>query len=153
MNKSTTLRIAGFVGGIAVTAGLVTAAAGGTGAYFQDSKSGNQITGTAATIRVDASGGTGANHLNIGFRNLLPGEAQSKQVSYKNTGSAPQDVWVVFDQDKIGDGHGTSGINSLGRYASVHVASNGIEKFGSNNLNDDQTTRPAGTADCAPLPA
>ena len=52
--------------------------------------------------------------------------------------------------------HAKPGINSLGTYGEVHVASNGTEMFASQNLNDSYAaTCPvgAGTPDCKPLPS
>ncbi len=46
-------------------------------------------------------------------------------------------------------------LNTLGTFGEVHVASNGTEKFGSANLNDNGTSCPpgAGNPACNPLPA
>jgi hypothetical protein len=152
LSKSTLLRVGGFIGSAAVTAGLVGAAVTGTGAYFSDAKSGT-ITGTMGSIAIAGSNGS-ANDLGITFDKMLPGEAQSKTITFQNTGSNNQDVWVVFDQDDLGDGNGTKGLNSLGTYGEVHVKANGTEIFGSANLNDRASTCAPGEGNpaCNPLP-
>jgi hypothetical protein len=150
------VRLAGFVGSVGVTAALVGVAATGTGAYFSDSKQG-VITGTAGTIKIQGHDGSGADALGIDFTKLLPGEVQSKTVRYQNTGDSTQDVWVVFPQSFLGDfnSHTDTGlINDRGRFAEIHIASNGVSRFDSANLNDDSGTCPPGAGDpaCNPLP-
>jgi hypothetical protein len=69
--------------------------------------------------------------LSLAFNNLLPGEPQSVTVNYKNTGTNPQDVWIVFQNvDAL------HAINDLGTYGEVTVANNGNAVFHSVNLND-----------------
>jgi hypothetical protein len=147
VSKSSILRIGGFIGSAGVTAALVGAAVSGTGAYFSDTEQGS-ITGTMGSIQLQ-SGDT-----QISFTKMLPGAAQSDTVTYRNNGANAQDVWVVFDEEALGDGSGTKGLNSLGTYGEVHVASNGTEIFGSKNLNDRASTCPPGEGDpaCNPLP-
>lgn len=155
MNKSTTIRIVGFVGSLGATAALVGAAASGTGAYFSDAKSGN-IAGTMGSIKITAYDGGGANATDISFTNMLPGEAQDKTVRYQNTGKNTQDVWLVFNQSDLGDfDHSTDNhkINDFGRFAEIHVKGNGTEVFGSKNLNDDANSCPPAGTDCNPLPS
>src|SRR5471030_283177 len=58
MIKSTTGKLVGFIGTVAVSAALVGFAATGTGAYFSDSRSG-AVTGATGSIKVVTSGGGG----------------------------------------------------------------------------------------------
>lgn len=154
MIKSTTLRVAGFVGTLGATAALVGAAAMGTGAYFSDAKSGS-ISGTMGSIRITAYDGGGSNATDIAFSNMLPGEGQEKTVRYQNTGHNNQDVWLVFNQADLGDHNARTDagkVNDFGRYGEIHVKGNGTEIFGSKNLNDDPTSCPPQGTDCNPLP-
>ncbi len=143
-------KVAGFLGTVAVTGGLLATAVVGTGAYFSDTKADNHITGTMGSIQVAGHDGSGDNKLDAVFTDMLPGATKSATLRYENTGKNAQDVWVVFKGAGFGDGTGKVGINSLGRYAEVHVASNGTELFTSANLNDGY---PAGTPDVKPLPS
>jgi len=147
-------KVAGFLGTVAVTGGLLASAVVGTGAYFSDTKANNHITGTMGSIAVDGHDGSGVNNLDIVFTDMLPGEAHSQKLRYSNTGHNDQDVWVVFKGAGLGTGDGKTGINSLGTYGEVHVASNGTELFASQNLNDNGTTCPVGVGSpaCMPLP-
>ena len=108
------------------------AAATGTGAYFSDSRSGG-VTGSTGSIKVV---------------NMLPGERQTATATYLNTGKNKQDVWLVFP-----NADALHALNDLGRFGEAHVSSNGTEVFASTNLNDNNTSCPAGTADCNPLPS
>jgi hypothetical protein len=148
-------KVAGFLGTVAVTGGLLASAVVGTGAYFSDTEANNHITGTLGSIQIEGHDGSGANDLDVVFTDMLPGETHSKTLRYSNIGNNPQDVWVVFKGAGLGTGDGKTGINSLGRYAEVHVASNGSEKFASQNLNDNNTTCPVGVGSpaCMPLPS
>ena len=155
VNKSTTIRIAGFVGSLGATAALVGAAASGTGAYFTDAKPGN-ISGTMGSIRITAYDGGGTSATDIAFTDMLPGEGQVKTVRYQNTGKNTEDVWLVFNQADLGDfnSHTDTGkVNDMGHFGEIHVSSNGTEVFGSKNLNDDATSCPPAGTDCNPLPA
>src|SRR4051794_2861233 len=134
MSKSTVARIAGFTVALGATATMVSFAATGTGAYFSDAKTGNSISGTMGSIKITGHDGTGTNNLDISFANMLPGDAQSQTVTFQNTGLNPQDVYVVFNQADLGTQDGQTGLNSLGSYAEVHVASAGSEIFESGNL-------------------
>ncbi len=148
-------KAAGFIGTVALTGGLLASAVVGTGAYFSDTQANNHITGTMGSIRIVGHDGSGANNLDAVFTNMLPGESKSATLRYSNTGANDQDVWLVFKGAGLGDGNAGTGINSLGTYAEVHVASNGSEKFASQNLNDRQSTCPVGTGTpaCNPLPS
>lgn len=148
-------KVAGFLGTVAVTGGLLASAVVGTGAYFSDTKADNHITGTMGSIQVTGLDGTGTNKLDAAFADMLPGETKSAKFRYSNTGKNAQDVWVVFKGTDLGTGDAKTGINSLGTYGEVHVASNGTELFASANLNDNATTCPVGVGSpaCNPLPS
>lgn len=130
MQKSTRARIAASAAALAVSGGLAVAASGTTGAYFSDTHSGT-ITGTIGSIKVATAGGSGADHLDLQFNNLLPGEKQTVTTNYRNTGNSAEDVWVVFN-----NGDALHALNDLGSYGEVHMAKNGSEFFASKNLND-----------------
>jgi len=154
VSKSRVARIGAFVGSVGVTAALVGFAASGTGAYFSDAKPDNQIKGTMGSVAIEGHDGGGANNLDITFTKMLPGEAQAKSLRFQNTGQNAEDVWVVFDQDKLGDGNATTGLNSTGQYSEVLIKSSGTKVFYSKNLNDRASTCPPGTGTptCRPLP-
>lgn len=148
MNRAA--RIGGFLGATGMTAALVGAAVAGTGAYFTDAEAGT-VTGTMGSIEIDAT------YTTIAFENMLPGEPQEHVVQYRNTGMNNQDVWVVFDQDDLGDFDSATDegkVNDFGRYAEIHLYSFGAPRFESANLNDDAGTCPPGAGDpaCNPLP-
>lgn len=147
-------KVAGFLGTVAITGGLLASAVVGTGAYFSDTKANNHITGTMGSIKVEGRDGSGTNNLDIVFTDMLPGEEKSATLGYENTGTNAQDVWIVFKAADLGTGDGKTGINSLGTYGEVHVASNGSELFASQNLNDNNATCPVGVGSpaCNPLP-
>ncbi|WP_027862018.1 hypothetical protein [Marmoricola sp. URHB0036] len=150
MNKSKTARVAAFIGALGASAALIGAAVSGTGAYFQGTTDQAHITGTMGTIKIEGVGG-----LDVVFQKMLPGEAQSKTVEYRSTGANNEDVWLVFtNPSQLGSHDAQTGLNSLGTYGEVHIASNGVEKFGSANLNDNASSCPpgAGNPACNPLP-
>lgn len=147
MFKTTTAKLVGFAGTLAVSGALVAAAAGSTGAYFSDSRSGT-LHGTAGSIKVTTAGGSGADGLDFSFDNLLPGQLQTRKATYLNTGNNEQDVWLVFP-----DATALHALNTQGRTGQVHVLSNGTEIFGSGNLNDDASSCPPAGTDCNPLPS
>lgn len=134
-------RIGAFVATVGVSAALVGAAAHATGAYFSDTQSGT-ISGTLGSIKVTTAGADGASHLDFSFDNMLPGERQTKTVSYQNTGRNSQDVYVVFN-----NADALHALNVLGTYGEVHLASGGTEIFASTNLNDDTVSCPPGAFD------
>lgn len=105
---------------------------GFSGAYFSETKAG-AIKGTVGSIKISAgvNADTGGG-LNLTFNNLLPGEPQSVTVNYKNTGTSPEDVWIVFtDKDAL------HALNNLGTYGSVSITDvNGGVNWSSANLND-----------------
>lgn len=135
----------------ALVAALGTAsvvAIGTTGAYFSDTKNGT-VTGSLGTIKVTTNGGTGADNADLKFANpLLPGEAQTVSVTFTNSGTSVQDVWVVFPNATA-----LSSLNDLGSYGEVHVTANGTPVFDSANLSDHSSSCGAfSPAGCWPLP-
>jgi hypothetical protein len=93
MNKSTTLRLAGFVATAGVTAALVGVAVPSTGAYFTDSHN-LAVHSTNGTVKVSTSAAS------LSFDNILPGEYQPKTLSYTAHGTSPEDIWLVPSTDK-----------------------------------------------------
>lgn len=141
MFKSTTARVVGFVGALGVSATLLGAAAGTTGAYFTDREAGT-IAASAGTLTVD-----GTNNYNLSFDRLIPGQYRDKQVTYRTGGDTPTDIWLHFPDGasyakftgaKNGQ-HWADG--GLGRFGHFEVASNaGNKLFSSWNLQNESDT-------------
>ena len=131
MARSRKFLAAGAAGVAAVA--LIATGSGVTGAYFSDAKAGT-ITGTVGTIQVDTTGsfGTGTDHLNFNFENLMPGVAQTAVIKFKNTGTAPEDISLAFPNRTA-----LHALNNLGRYGVVKIV-DGMNNvlFYSTNLND-----------------
>lgn len=114
---------------LALSAALFAVASAATGAYFSDTH-GGAVGGTIGAVKItaglysDTSGG-----LNFSLNNLLPGDTQSTTVYYKNTGTAPQDIWIVFPMSD-----GLYALNHLGRYGTVAFTSSGGANWSSSNL-------------------
>jgi hypothetical protein len=89
---NTRTRVIGFVTALGASVALVAAAAGSTGAYFTDSVNGT-ATATVGSIQVE-SGTT-----SLSFAGLLPGENKDQKITYSNSGSGNEDVWLVFPRD------------------------------------------------------
>jgi hypothetical protein len=151
LNKSTKIKIFGVTASAAVVLGLAAVASGATGAYFSDSKNGT-VSGTVGTVKVITGGGTGTNSSDLAFNNLLPGEPQTVTVGFQNTGTGPEDIWVVFQNPTA-----LSALNNLGTYGELHIASSGTQRFDSNNLNDHASCPPGQSSPtqgpCAALPS
>jgi len=126
-------RVAVFAGALVGSAGLVTAAAAATGAYFNDTQSGT-VTGTIGSIKVTTSGGSGGDSLNFNFANMLPGDYQTSTVHYSNSGTNTEDVYLVFNNAAA-----LHSVNDLGSYGAAKIGSNGTTVFSSTNLNDGET--------------
>jgi hypothetical protein len=130
MLKTVKSRGLALVATVALLGGTAWVASSTTGAYFSDTHTGS-ISGSIGSIQVTPSGGTGAEHMNLSFTNMLPGEPQTVTVKYKNTGANPQDVWIVFNNATA-----LSALNNLGTYGEASLAANGTALFHSTNLND-----------------
>ena len=83
-------RVLGFVGAVGASAALVGASVAGTGAYFTNSEDGN-LTGSFGSIDITE----GDDQVALGM--ILPGEQKFDSVGYSNTGTSPQDVYLVLD--------------------------------------------------------
>jgi hypothetical protein len=125
------IKIFGLLVAVALVGGLVVFAAHATGAYFSDTHNGT-ITGTIGSIKASAgvNADTGGG-LNFGFTNLLPGVSQTGTVYYSNSGTNPEDVYIVFP-----DADALHALNDLGSYGSVQIKSTGGVNWVSNNLTD-----------------
>ena len=125
-------RVLGLMVPVALLGGVAFGASGQTGAYFSQTVQGG-VTGTVGSIHITPSTAT-----NISFSNLLPGAPQSVSVSYENTGSSPEDVYIKFNNFTA-----LSALNNLGRYGAVHISSDGYgavgDVFDSFNLNDNSS--------------
>jgi hypothetical protein len=152
MSKSRIARAAGFTVAAGATATLVGFAATGTGAYFSAAANGNTSvsTGSVSLATGDIS--------NLDFTNLLPGNFKTNQISYRATGTGPEDIYLAFD-DPNGDAplnalnsppNGPNAPSPLGRYGHLEVdGSQG--NFQSYNLaTNPSASAPGGTVagDC-----
>ncbi len=141
-------RIVGVFGTVSIAASLAVVGVTTTGAYFSDAKQGN-LSGTVGSIKIIGSGGDGTNNLALNYENLLPGAAKTATLNYSNTGTSPEDVWIVFN-----NADALHALNDLGTYGEFHIAANGTALFDSANLNDDAngTCGPLSPAGCWPVP-
>ncbi len=126
-------RLVSLTASVVLLGGVAVVASGQTGAYFSQTVQGG-VTGTVGSIHITPSTAT-----NISFSNLLPGSPQSVSVTYENTGSSPEDVYLNFNNLTA-----LSALNNLGRYGAVHITSDGYgavgDVFDSFNLNDNTST-------------
>ncbi|TXN28988.1 hypothetical protein [Lacisediminihabitans profunda] len=130
MPKNFKVKALSIAASVALLGGTAFLASGATGAYFSDTHSGN-ISGTVGNIHVTPFGGGGANGTDLAFSNLLPGVAQTVKLNYTNTGSDPQDVYIVFNNATA-----LGALNDLGHYGEAHLSANGVALFDSANLKD-----------------
>jgi len=130
MPKNFKVKALSIAASVALLGGTAFLASGATGAYFSDTHAG-KISGTVGNIHVSPSGGGGAKGTDLAFSNLLPGVAQTVKLNYTNTGSDPQDVYIVFyNATALG------ALNDLGSYGEAHLSANGVSLFDSANLKD-----------------
>lgn len=134
MSKTLKTRAVALLATVTLLGGTAWIAAGTTGAYFSDTHSGT-ISGTLGSIRVTPSGGTGTDSTDFSFTNMLPGAPQTVTASYTNSGTSPEDVYIVFNNATA-----LSALNNLGTYGEVHLSANGVHLFDSANLNDRVAT-------------
>lgn len=153
MRKSMILRLAGFIGAAGLTAALVGSAVAGTGAYFSESAPTKTISATLGSIHLNSSA---INDLT--FTNMLPGESSTQTATFSNSGTNPEDVWVVFAAADIGVHDHLSTVNYInnkGTFGEALIKAAGTPVFYSNNLNDDSSSCAPGTGApfiCNPLP-
>ncbi|MGN6445561.1 hypothetical protein [Amnibacterium sp.] len=126
--------MAALVTSVGLLGGAAWIASGTTGAYFSETRTGS-VTGTIGSIHVTTSGGIGNDNADVAFTDLLPGQPQTVTLKYSNSGSSPEDVYVVFNNPTA-----LSALNNLGTYGEVHLAANGNALFDSANLNDRAST-------------
>lgn len=142
MRKAKAIRVAGFVGALCASAALVGTSVAGTGAYFTDSHNGN-LAASSGHLRLNVDGSA----LNLSFQNLVPGEYQTKNVTYATDTNTNEDIWMVFDTSSAAYGafSGGKGMTAypdggLGRYGHFAVANDNATRFTSYNL----ANQPAG---------
>jgi hypothetical protein len=146
MPKNLKVKALSIAASVALLGGTAFLASGATGAYFSDTHAGN-IAGTIGNIHITPFGGSGADRTDLSFANLLPGEAQTVKLNYTNSGSAPEDVYIVFNNATA-----LSALNNLGTYGEAHLSANGTALFDSVNLNDrSNSCGPFSPAGCWPL--
>jgi hypothetical protein len=127
MRKSIMLKVGAVGTTFAMAGALAIAASGTTGAYFSQTKDG-AVTGTFGAVTLSTSETTFA------WTNMMPGEQKSAAVDFTNTGTGPQDFYLVFPNATA-----LSSLNDLGSYGEAHILVDGVEKFASKNLNDRYT--------------
>ncbi|HEX5466559.1 MAG TPA: hypothetical protein VFW92_07765 [Candidatus Limnocylindrales bacterium] len=110
-------RFFSFVALVGAMVALVGATVLTTGAYFTDSHAG-QYTGTFGEVSVAVDGhGSGAGHLQLDWDDMLPGAWNASTLTVKNTGSANESIWLVFDNSNLM----WSSMNTLGTYGEWYV--------------------------------
>jgi len=129
MLKSLKFKGAALAVSVALLGGTAWLAAGATGAYFSDTHPGT-ITGTIGAIRVTPYDGNNGG-MNLKFTNLLPGVSQTATVKYQNTGTDPEDVYIVFNNTTA-----LNALNDLGSYGEVHLSAGQTPLFDSVNLDN-----------------
>jgi hypothetical protein len=122
----------GAVGTAFVLAGcLAVIASGTTGAYFSETQPGT-VAGTIGAVHVLTSNTTFA------WTNMMPGEQKLATVNFKNTGTGPQDFYLVFP-----NGPALHALSNLGSFGEVHVVGGKgramVDLFDSTNLQDGRT--------------
>ena len=150
MRKSLKIKLGAVGTTLALAGALAVVASGTTGAYFSETRTG-AISGTLGTVHVQTEGGAAINNPTFSWDNMLPGEFKEATVTFKNTGTVPQDVYLKFPNATA-----LSGLNSLGTFGEAHIIVNGIEKFASQNLTDKYpcgTPGLSGVATLCPVPS
>ena len=111
-------------GAVGVAAIALAASTSVTGAYFSDSHDGT-ISASTGAVTIEVS------NLALSFDKLMPGTFQTKDVTYKATGTGPQDIWLVLPTDPtsatafLNGQKGTPGATpALGRYGHFAVDGN-----------------------------
>jgi hypothetical protein len=135
MRKSIKMKVGAVGTALAVTGGLAVIASGTTGAFFSETQPGT-VTGTIGAVHVLTSNTTFA------WTNMMPGEQKSATVNFTNTGTGPQDFYLVFP-----NGPALHALNNLGSFGEVHVvggvvggqAGTMLDLFDSTNLQDGRT--------------
>lgn len=110
MRKTKAARLAGFALTAGATVSLAGFAVSSTGAYFSESHAGsvNASTGGVHATTTD---------LTLDYTHLLPGQGEAQTFSFRNTGTAPEDFWLVLPTNGAGAFDGPGGSDAaLGRY-------------------------------------
>jgi hypothetical protein len=129
------IKIASFVVALGASAGLVAAAANGTGAYFTDSHSGT-INASTGSVKVNTT------DLTLNFSGLLPDQFQTDPIQFQSTGSGPEDIWMVFDPTTSAILNGPGGTDApLGRFGHFALTSP-AGNFSSFNLSSEGAAPP-----------
>ena len=136
MRKSIMLKVGAVGTTFAMAGALAIAASGTTGAYFSQTKDGN-VSGTFGSVTLTTS------DTMFTWTNMMPGEAKTATVGFTNTGSGPQDFYIVFPNVPA-----LHALNNLGTYGEVHVAggeiTNVVPLFDSMNLQDGRHPNTSG---------
>ena len=123
---------------VVLVGALAALAAGLTGAYLSDTKTG-QVTGTFGDITIATSGGIVGQNNGIDFKwdEMLPGVMYTAPIEVQSTSTSNnEDLYMLFQNATA-----LSALNSLGRFGSVTIkvqVDGGATStvFSSNNLND-----------------
>jgi hypothetical protein len=120
MKSSTILKLVAGVAAAGAAVLLIGPATGITGAYFTESKPGT-INAATGGVHLNTS------DLTLNYYGLLPGEFQTRDITYQATGSGPEDIWFVLPTDGSaaalnGVAGGAGGDAALGRYGHFALA-------------------------------
>ena len=123
---------------VVLVGALAALAAGLTGAYLSDTKTG-QVTGTFGDITITTSGGIvgQGDGINFLWDEMLPGVQYTAPITVTSTSSSNnEDLYMLFPNATA-----LSALNSLGRFGAVTIdvladGSPSTTVFSSNNLND-----------------
>jgi hypothetical protein len=103
MQKHTIGRAAGFVGAAVLTAGLVGVGVGLTGAYFQDTETG-QVTASTGEVDVESNA-----PMNSSFGPLMPGGSDSNTYTFTNRGTDTVDLYLGSANWQLGSNYPGAG--------------------------------------------
>jgi len=125
------------IGAVSVAAFALAASTSVTGAYFSEAAPGT-INGEIGAVHLWTSNTT------FNWTNMMPGEKQTSTVGFANTGTGPQDFYIVFPNVPA-----LHALNNLGTYGEVHVSSartgaGDVSLFDSANLQDGRHPNKSG---------
>lgn len=130
MSKRKLARIAALASTALVGAALIGSVVATTGAFYTDSHGNGSVNTTNGTVSVLINGLPG-DAPTINFDGLLPGTPMTTNVAVGNTGTGPEDVYIVFNNDN----GAWSGVNTLGNYGTFTIAGNVYDNLNNSTVN------------------
>jgi hypothetical protein len=150
MRKSLRIKLGAIGTTFALAGALAIASSGTTGAYFSDTKLGG-VTGTVGSVTIGTAGGVAGvgQGISFVFSNLAPGKVQTATVTYTNTGTLAQDIYLTFPS--ITALHALNNLKTDGHVYLVGGKTGGqnLLYFSSSNLNDGRTDQNVLLNSCA----